>query len=82
MARLLRGRNAGTDVVLHQASNDWVSADIDDEKGRRSIVLNPTSIGFTSDGDREVVEAAGGHFWALFEWTSEARVRLRRKAFA
>lgn len=76
MAKLLRGRNAGTEVELVQASNDWVSVDLPDGGG---TIINPTSIGFETDEDRAVVANAGGHFWALFEWTSELQVRLTRK---
>lgn len=76
MAKLLRGRNAGTEVELVQASNDWVMVDL---PGGKSTIMNPTSIGFELDEDRSVVLNAGGHFWALYEWTSEAQVRLKRK---
>lgn len=79
MAKVLRGRHNGETVELHQASNDWVSVDLTTPTGRKALILNPTSVGFESDADREVVENAGGHFWALFEWTSEHRVRLQRR---
>lgn len=79
MAKVLRGRHNGETIGLHQASNDWVSVDLETPVGLKPLVLNPTSIGFETDADREVVENAGGHFWALFEWTSDARVRLQRR---
>ena len=79
MAIVLRGRNTGASARLRQASNDWVSADVETDKGRKPAILNPTSIGFDSDADRAVVENAGGRFWSYYEWTSGARTRLRRK---
>lgn len=79
MAKITRGRRSGEAIRLHQASNDWVSADVGPAGARRAVILNPTSIGFESEEDREVVKHAGGHFWSLYEWSSDDKTALRKR---
>lgn len=65
---ITRGKFKGHNARFHQASNDWISADIDLGAGeRKSSILNPTSVELTADELDQIRKQAGGTFWREYQ---------------
>lgn len=60
---LLRGKHKGAEAKLHQAANDWISAD---GPGGKSMIVNPTSVQLSREEIDELLSCAGGFFWSHY----------------
>jgi len=73
MATLLRGKNKGKEVGIHQMSNDWISTD-DGE------IVNPTSLKVTeAEAERLEQDLHPGMFWDLYKLVSDGDGYLIKK---
>jgi hypothetical protein len=75
MAKILRGKNKGQIIEMHQFCNDWIT-------GSDGKVYNPTSLEFTDEEKKRIIAAfyngSCGIMFGLYHFKGNRLVRRKR----